>query len=573
MFASMRLAALDVGSNSLHLLVVEAHPDGTFTPLVREKEMLRLGDVVSRSGRLSDDAVEALLATVRRFKTLAVSVGASDVVARATAALRDADNSAQVVDRIEAETGVLVDVISGKDEARLIFGAVRASVMISPAPALCLDLGGGSLELTVGDAGGMLWSASVKLGVARLTADLVASDPPSNSDQRRLRRRVHDVLAPLADEAADLRPRMLIGTSGTLCDLARMAAARVGTVPASVNHLTVARAELEAVHRDVMSRPVSARRRMEGLEAERADLIPAGSAVLMGAMDLFGLDELTVSDWALREGIILDAIGRHDPAEWSGDQAAIRRASVLSLCRRCNWDEGHGRQVARLSTELFDQTRPLHGLTSDERELLDYGALLHDIGEHVADEGHHKHTAYLIEHGRLRGFSPEEVAVLACLGRFHRRGDPKASFPAFAGLDAARQAVVTKLVALLRLADGLDRTHQHTIDGVDVAFEGHDRVVLHVHPAGDPDLELWGLRRKRDLFERTFGRRLRTVVVGRSAADAPVEASVAGPAEARVDAASVGAAADGAAADGAPLHAAAEDAPLHAPAVEAGAAG
>ena len=525
MFASMRIAALDVGSNSLHLLVVEAHPDGTFTPLVREKEMLRLGDVVSRSGTLTDEAIEATLATVRRFKTLARSAGALEIVAKATAALRDADNSAQVVDRIEAETGVLVEVISGKDEARLIFAAVRGSVMISPAPALCVDLGGGSLELTVGDAGGMLWSASVKLGVARLTAELVRADPPAAADQRRLRRRIHDVLAPLADEAADLRPRMLIGTSGTLCDLARMAAARTGPIPASVNHLTVGRAELESVHRDVMTRPLAARRRLEGLDAPRADLIPAGSAVLIGIMDLFGLDELTVSDWALREGIVLDAISRHDPAEWTGDQAAIRRASVLSLCRRCNWDEGHGRQVARLASELFDQTRPLHGLTSDDRELLEYGALLHDIGEHVADEGHHKHTAYLIEHGRLRGFSPDEVAVLGCLGRFHRRGDPKASFAPYAGLDGTRQAVVTKLVALLRLADGLDRTHQHTIDGVDVELAGSDRVVLRVHPAGDPDLELWGLRRKRDLFERTFGRRLRMELVGSSAAETvePVE--------------------------------------------------
>ncbi|HWW54013.1 MAG TPA: HD domain-containing protein, partial [Acidimicrobiales bacterium] len=268
---------------------------------------------------------------------------------------------------------------------------------------------------------------------------------------------------------------------------------------------------------------LNARRRLEGLDARRADLIPAGSAVLLGAMELFGLDELTVSDWALREGIVLEAISRHDPADWAGDQAAIRRASVLGLCRRCNWDEGHGRQVARLATDLFDQTRPLHGLMSADRELLDYGALLHDIGEHVADEGHHKHTAYLIEHGRLRGFSPEEVSVLSCLGRFHRRGDPKVSFPAFAALDADQQVRVTKLIALLRLADGLDRSHVGTIDGVDVEMTADERVILHVHPAGDPDLELWGLRRKRDLFERTFGRRLRTVVVGRSGFEDGVE--------------------------------------------------
>ena len=517
----MRIAAVDMGSNSLHLLVVEAHPDGTFEPLVREKEMLRLGDVVSREGRLTDEAIDAVMATLRRFKTLATAAGAAEVVVMATAALREAENSAQVVDSIEAETGIRVDVISGKDEARLIFGAVRASVLIQPSPALCLDLGGGSLELTIGDATGLVWSASVKLGVARLTAELVGSDPPSNGDQRRLRRRVASVLEPLVQEVADLEPKMLIGTSGTLCDLARMAAARSGPVPVSVNHLTVDRADLEAVHDEIMSRPLASRRRMEGLDARRADLIPAGSTTLLVAMDAFGLRRLTVSDWALREGIVLDAINRHDPADWIDDQGAIRRSSVLGLCRRCNWDETHGRQVARLATDLFDQTRPLHGLGVRDRELLDYGALLHDIGEHVSTEGHHKHTAYLIEHGRLRGFSPEEVMVLACLGRFHRRGEPKLSFPAFAALDVDRRAAVGVLVALLRLADGLDRSHTAGIDGVDVEID-HKDVNLRVHARADVELELWGLRRKRDLFEKVFKRKLGVSVAGADEPNLPL---------------------------------------------------
>ena len=531
---AMRIAALDVGSNSLHLLVVDAHPDGTFEPLVQEKEMLRLGDVVSRAGRLTDEAIDGLLATVRRFKTLAAAAGADELVAMATAALREADNSAAVVDRIEAETGVAVEVISGKDEARLIFGAVRASIMITPGPAVCLDLGGGSLELTVGDAGGLLWSASVKLGVARLTAELVDDDPPSAADQRRLRNRVAAAVGPLAEEVADLHPTMLIGTSGTLCDLARMAAARNGTVPSSVNHLTVGRADLEAVHAQIMGRTLASRRRIAGLDARRADLIPAGSTVLLTAMELFGLDELTVSDWALREGIVLDAINRHDPADWAGDQTAIRRGSVLGLCRRCNWDEAHGRQVARLATDLFDQTRPIHSMGNAERELLDYAGLMHDIGEHVAVEGHHKHTAYLIEHGRLRGFSPEEIAVLSCLGRFHRRGDPKASFPPYAALDAARRRQVANLIALLRLADGLDRSHTGIVDGVDVEVRA-GQVVLHVHSSSDVDLELWGLRREKELFEKLFARTVTAVAVdqpteyaGEDAGSAPDGAAVAG---------------------------------------------
>jgi exopolyphosphatase/guanosine-5'-triphosphate,3'-diphosphate pyrophosphatase len=505
----MRIAALDVGSNSLHLLVVEASPDGTFRPLCQEKEMLRLGDVVSRTGRVTAVAFERLLEAVRRFAALAEANRADEIVARATAALRDADNGAAVVDRLAELTGVQVDVISGVEEARLIFGAIRASVVIDRPPALGLDLGGGSLEVMVGDGDGLRWATSVRLGVARLTAELVAADPPSGSDRRRLRQLVTSVLGPVAEEVAGFAPRMLIGTSGTLCDLAAMAAVSSGaSLPTSINHLTVTRAQLAAVHEEVMRRPVAARRRMEGLDARRADLVPAGSTVLMTAMDLFGMDAMTVSDWALREGIVLDAIGHHDPADWSGDQAAIRRSSVLNLCRRCAWDERHGRQVARLALSLFDQLAPVHGLDSADRQLLEYGALLHDIGEHVAVEGHHKHTAYLIEHGRLRGFDPDEVAVLASLGRFHRRGEPKPSFPPYGAMEPDARERVAQLVALLRLADGLDRSHLGTVRRVHVGLDEGRTVTIGIEADGDADLQLWGVRRKRELFERLFDRRV-----------------------------------------------------------------
>ena len=501
----MRIAAIDLGSNSVHLLVVEARPDGTFQALAQEKEMLRLGDVVSRTGRVTDAALASLLEAVRRFASLAEANGADEIVARATAALRDADNGAAVVDQIEDRTGVRVEVISGVEEARLIFGAVRASVVIDPAPALCLDLGGGSLELMVGDASGLRWASSVRLGVARLTAELVHTDPVSSADRRRLRQLITSVLQPVVRDVAAHRPRMMIGTSGTLCDLAAMAVARSGPLPQSLNQLTVSRGELEAVHEEIIRRPVAARRRMTGLDARRADLIPAGSTVLMTAMDLFGMDGLTVSDWALREGIVLDTIGHHDAADWSGDSVAIRRASVLNLCRRCSWDERHGLQVAALSLSLFDQLQTVHGLGPADRELLEYGALLHDIGEHVAVEGHHKHTAYLIEHGRLRGFDPTEVAVLGCLGRFHRRGEPKPSFAPYGSLEPARRERVTAMVSLLRLADGLDRSHLGTVRHAHVLGVDDAAVTLGIEADGDADLQLWGVRRKRDLFRRVFG--------------------------------------------------------------------
>ena len=223
----VRIAALDLGSNSFHLLVADAHPDGTFEPLARDKEMLRLGSIVAATGELGE-AAAAAVETVARFRDLAESLRAEEVVACATAAFRDARDSAAVVDRIESETGVKVRVISGREEARLIFGAVRASVVIEPGPALALDLGGGSLELMVGDASGLRWAASLKLGVGRLTADLVRSDPPTGGDRRRLIHAVTTSVGRLLPDIARPGPRMAIGSSGTLTTLIRLAAARRG---------------------------------------------------------------------------------------------------------------------------------------------------------------------------------------------------------------------------------------------------------------------------------------------------------------------------------------------------------
>lgn len=507
----MRIAAFDLGSNSFHLLVVDASAEGTFVPLIREKEMLRLGDAVGREGRIPDELADRAVATVDRFRRVAAGAGTQEIHARATAALREAENGGEVVDRMATEAGVKVRVISGQEEARLIFEAVRASVVIDPGPALCLDLGGGSLEITVGDRAGLLRAWSVGLGVARLSAELVTGDPPTTDDIGRIQRRVASVLAPSADDVADLRPAMAVGSSGTFCDLARMVAARrAGSVPRSINQSSFSRDELLPLHEELLGMRSSERARLPGLEAKRADIIATGSTVLLTAMEVFGFDRLTVSEWALREGIVLDAIPRHEASDWSDDPRAIRASSVLQLARRCSWDEVHSRQTARLALELFDQTSALHGLGPQDRDLLEHAAILHDIGEHVSTESHHKHSAYLIQHGRLRGFAPEEVDFLAALARAHRGGGPKPSHEPFGALSPEARDRVSRLAALLRVADGLDRGRAANVDGIEVVLDDA-RARLVVKAQGDIALELWGARRKRALFERLFDRRLDVV--------------------------------------------------------------
>src|SRR3954452_2062201 len=217
---------MDLGTNSFHLLVADAQADGHIDPIVGEKEILRLGDVVSNYGAIPPTAADQAVATIRRFRLLADAAGADEIQARATSAIRRAENGGELVDRFEEETGVRVEVISGLEEARLIFGAVRAAVVLDPAPAVCFDLGGGSLEVMVGDARELMFATSVPLGVARLSAELVHSDPLSKSDRRRLRARITDILTPVAREVEALEPKMLVGSSGTLENLAAMVAAR-----------------------------------------------------------------------------------------------------------------------------------------------------------------------------------------------------------------------------------------------------------------------------------------------------------------------------------------------------------
>jgi exopolyphosphatase/guanosine-5'-triphosphate,3'-diphosphate pyrophosphatase len=507
----VRIAAFDLGSNSFHLLIADAHPDGTFEPIATDKEMLRLGTAVAATGEIGRIGASSAVTVIKRFRAMAESQGCDEIVACATAAFRDASDSLAVVDRIEEQTGVKIRVISGREEAQLIFDAVRSSVAIDPGPALALDLGGGSLEVMVGDGGGLDWATSLKLGVARLTSDCVRNDPYSSGDCRRVTAAVTKAFGRILPEITDRRPRIAVVSSGTLTTLLRLAAARrTGASPASVNQLSVKAREIDDLSGRLLEMDSAERAGLPGVDTRRADLLPAGALLLLKVLELAGVEEVIGSEWALREGMVLDAIGHHSRSEWDPDPKRLRRESVLSLCRRYQWNETHSAKVARLSGELFDGTAALHDLSPGDRELLEFGALLHDVGEHVSKDGHERHTAYLIENGRLRGFSPEEIDVLTCLGRFHKRGSPKGSFDAFARMKDSRQRKVMQMVALLQIADGLDRSHGGPVRDVEV-YTRPGVVEVVVQADGDIDLELWGLRRKRDLFERVFNARLQVV--------------------------------------------------------------
>ncbi|HWD24344.1 MAG TPA: Ppx/GppA phosphatase family protein, partial [Acidimicrobiales bacterium] len=418
----MRIAALDLGSNSFHLIVAEARLDGSFVTIVADKAMLRLGDVVARTGALGRTMTDEAIAVLQRFRAIADSTKVDEIVAVGTSAIREARDSVAFVDRVRDEVGIDISVVDGVEEARMIFTAVRASVLIDRPPALAVDLGGGSVELMIGDQTTLLYASSVKVGVARVTAKLRPSDPLTQRDRERLAAHVEDALAPTLAEVRAYAPQMLIGSSGTLTSLAVMALGEMGEeAPDSLNQLSVPKAALDAVFEKIFALSSGERAKLRGTDAKRAELLPAGAAVLSHLMEATGIDVLTISEWALREGIVIESIGAHDRADLQDDPRAIRRASVMSLCRRSNWRQPHARQVATLATTLFDKTAELHQLGEVDRELLEFAALAHDIGEHISRTDHDRHAAYLVENGGLRGFDPNEIRILSAVCRFHVR--------------------------------------------------------------------------------------------------------------------------------------------------------
>ncbi|TAN30909.1 MAG: Ppx/GppA family phosphatase [Actinomycetota bacterium] len=509
--SAVTIAALDLGSNSFHLVVARAVSEMSFDVLLKEKMMIRLGDAVSKLGYIDEFHIKLVIDSIRSFRTLAESLGAGELVALATSAFRDAENSSEVVDLIEDETGVSVSVISGSKEAELIFKAISTSVSFHDEVVMCADLGGGSLELMIGTQSELLWAHSFNLGVGRLTAKfLQRQDELSAKDIQKMRRFIHETLLPYQDVASSFSPAALVGSSGSLLNLGRIAVSylRPNIDPKlleDLNQVSVKRSALKLTGRKIIKSNAQERLAIPGLDPKRVDIIQAAVLVLDELMQMFGFKAITLSEWALREGIILSELEGYESLSEGID--SIRHASVMGVTKRFAWNSFHAEQVAKLALALFDQTVSLHGMSETERELLFYGALLHDIGEHIAMEDHDRHSAYLIENSLLRGFTPQEKWVLVCLGRFHRRGNPKPDFAPFDRLDADWQSMVVKLAGILRLADALDRSHEAVVNSIRVAIE-KDHITIYLDADGDFELESFGLRRKRSLFEQTFGTRV-----------------------------------------------------------------
>ena len=499
------VATIDIGSNSIKLLVARLDPEDPdhYDEILREKEMIRLAQETLTTGVLSEEAMADGVDCVQRFAALARASGAGRITAVATCAVREAENGPEFLKRLRKETGIRAVAISGEEEARLTMRAVRLDLPASCDPLLVVDIGGGSTELAVASGDALELAESLDLGAVRLTERFVRSDPISSKDERRLVRTIRSRLKNVKKPVRKTRFRTAVGTSGTVLALGGIALALRGRVRDGAGHLSVTREDLARAVKLLRKTTLKEKARIQGLEPERRDIITAGGILLLEIMEAFGIETLLVSERSLRDSLVLESPSASRP----GDERDARRASVERLARRSGGVDGHAARVRDLAVRLFDMTHSLHQLTPLEREWLEYAALLHDVGLSIAYQRHHHHSYYLIAHGALKGFSRDELEVIAQVARYHRKGLPSERHQPFRRLDPWKKPVVEKLSALLRLADGLDRTHRGHV--MDVGLEiRRKKVVVTATARGPADLEIWAAREKGDLFEKVFGKRI-----------------------------------------------------------------
>ena len=513
-----RFAVLDLGSTTFQLLVADADEEGSLTPVVRDRVVLNLGLLLAETGEIAIDVAERAAGAARRLRDIAVRSGADEILPIATSALRDSPNREELASLLEEAVGMPAAFIDGREEARLTFAGVRASVALEPGPALLLDLGGGSLEVALADESGLAWGVSLPVGAGRMTGLLVHSDPPSRAERKAVRAAVEEAIESVAGDVAPIGVHRCVASGGTAGALARLLAARRwSTPPASLNQYTVEVDRLKDLTNELAGLSLAQRLRLPGIDVRRAELLPAGGWILTTAASALGMRELVHSEWGLREGVILDALGLADlPAP---QPLELRRRSVERLVRDWGEDPRHVGLVARLAIGMFDALEDLHGFGDRDRELLAHAARLHEIGTRISPARYHKHGAYLLENAGLRGFDPDEIGVMASVVRFQRGKDPRSVYPPFAELaDRDRDRAVT-LTAVLRVAHAIGRGDEPETLEVEVTV-GPEAVRVEAIGSTNPDAVVEEARDAAALLERTLGR---PVEIGSRMSTDPVE--------------------------------------------------
>lgn len=495
-----RLAAIDIGTNSIRSIIIETSGNGTYKILDDEKVLVRLGEGLHQTGRIAPGAWERAVEALSRQKKIIDGYKAHSIEAVATSAVRKAANGAELVRDIKEKVGLDVQVISGEEEAELAALSAFHNFDLEGVRHLIFDIGGGSLELINALGAHIEEMLSLELGAVFLTESFLKSDPVQDKEHQRLRKYIRKSLKASYTGDRD-GMQCLVGSGGTITSIAAMVAANRGEKFDSMHGYELLRSEVVHLLAMLVRKSDKERRAVPGLNPDRSDIIIAGVTVVDELMDFFRVNMLRVNERGIREGLILRGLRRQNllprrktPRSW--------RDSALEFAHACHFDEGHSRQVARLSHEIFKALAPHYDMTDREMRLLEAAALLHDIGYFINYSSHHKHSYHLIRHADLFGFTPRERELIANIARYHRKSPPKKKHEEYMRLAAKDQVLVSRLGGILRLCDGLDRRRNSVVQQLECTLS---KGTLHIRMIGAEDMsvEVYGAKAKADLLQES----------------------------------------------------------------------
>lgn len=506
MVSMARYASIDIGSNSIRLLVAEALLEAktgriALATLAADRSVTRLGASVFRDGRMSAESIDAVCGHLRRMAETYQGFHVSGVRAVATAAVRDASNQQEFLERASAAAGTRVEIVSGQEEARLIHLGVQAR-WPSRRRMLVIDVGGGSAEVVLSENGKLVTAFSKPLGAVRLTEVMLKNDPPTEQELGRLFRYIDERLASPVERIGHGFERVVATSASAaaiVCSINRVPRNRRD----EADRLRASSAQIRKFFKEVSVRDLEGRRKFGGIGPRRAEIIVAGAAVFLRALELFRHSSLYYVSAGVRDGIVADLAARgvgRDISHLSPDQKRV----VEEMARRYGVALKHVRKVASLAVDLFESLRPLHKLPATDGKLLEAAAFLHDIGHFISDTGHHKHSAYVVLNSDLPGFTVEERRLVALLCRFHRKAMPAPRHAAFDGLAPEQRRILTLLIPILRIADNLDRGHEQRVREVNCQMKD-GAIVIALRSDQDVDLQQWAAERNSEIFRQVYG--------------------------------------------------------------------
>ena len=505
----MKLAAIDIGTNSIHMIVVKVLDRRNFEVIDREKTMAKLGVGVFATNRLSDRAFKLGIETIERYVQLANQLGVDEIITAATSAIREARNGEDFLRELVRRTQLRPRMISGKEEARLIFLAVRNAIALESDNALVLDIGGGSTEAVVGNRKEVLFGTSMQLGVLRLL-DMFESEKSVGKEARGvLEAHIRFVAQPVLEQAKAIGFTQVVGTSGTIRTMGEAAyVSKHSQSLNSVNAEVVALEDLQKMTDRLIELKPEKRSEIEGISEKRTDAIHLGGVLLCELLALAGVEKITLCDASLREGLILDYLARHsEEVDALNHDKDLRHRKATQLVSKYASDWEKNSHIANLATQLFDQTASLHKLGELEKGVLEYAALVHDIGLYVAHSGYHKTSRYILRKSDPRGFNDEEMLLIGHVARYHRRARPKKKHSKFKQLSDRHRRVVQVLAGLLRIAVGLERSQSQLVEKVSCKISD-DQLEIVAIGRGDLSIEIWAAQSDRAVLEDALDRKV-----------------------------------------------------------------